>query len=359
MREWLELFYALLPMIKLLHELSSRIRLPHPKNVEPSENDIFQVNLLRKSHDFRWVRISIKLGFRISDFDELKACTDPTQRVLKSNCCNDIYDPISKETKIPYLLLPRKIGKCSLFKCRFPKPRFLELQVLLVWWHVIPFDTWVVAWLEVLEHLRRQRKMGNARKTGGNDKHKNFPKWWKGMREGETLCSVIFDAWDTVQKSMMLVTCTLEVFHSAPCESFGRLPVQLFRPLIWRFFFFFLLTLDGFHPSDDDDLTCFFLHPRRWRCCSPKALKLSTTRIGYCRGRDSIGVAVAFVCTMRKAWKYGTVPKSKEVSGFNHFKFSMTWQKVSRRSAGRVGIRLIASIHSPNHELMTYLSPGY
>ena len=83
----------------------------------------------------------------------------------------------------------------------------------------------------------------------------------------------------------------------------------------------------------------FFLHPRRWRCCSPKALKLSTTRIGYCRGRDGIGVA--FVCTMRKAWKYGTVPKSKEVWGFNHFKFSMTWQKVSRRSAGRVGIRLI------------------
>lgn len=43
-REWQELFYALLPMIKLLHELSSRIiHLPHPKNVEPSENDIFQV----------------------------------------------------------------------------------------------------------------------------------------------------------------------------------------------------------------------------------------------------------------------------------------------------------------------------
>ena len=150
-------------------------------------------------------------------------------RVLKSNCCNDIYDPISKETKIPYLLLPRKIGKCSLFKCRFPKPRFLELQVLLVWWHVIPFDTWVVAWLEVLEHLRRQRKKGMQGTTGGNDKHKNFPKWWKGMWEGETLCWVIFDSWDTIQKSMMLVTCTLEVFHSAPCESFGRLQVQLFR----------------------------------------------------------------------------------------------------------------------------------
>lgn len=114
-----------------------------------------------------------------------------------------------------------------------------------------------------------------------------------------------------------------------------------FPPLTWRLFFLLLLTLGGFHPSDDDDLTCFFLHPRRWRCCSPKASKLSTTRIGYCRGRDGIGVAVAFVCTMRKVWKYGTVPKSREVWGFNHFKFSMTWQKVSRRSAGRVGIRLI------------------
>lgn len=339
------MFYAFLPMIKLLHELSSRIiRLPHPKNVEPSENDIFQVNFLGKSHDFRWVSISIKLGFRISGRrvrTQLKLEAFRIEpRMLKTNCCNNIYDPISKETKIPYLLLPRKIGKCSLFKCRFPKPRFLELQVLLVWWHVIPFDTWVVAWLEVLEHLRRQRKMGNARKTGGNDKHKNFPKWWKGMWEGETLCSLIFDSWDTIQISMMLVTCTLEVFHSAPCESFRRLQVQLFR----RWFEDSSLVVDigQFSSIRWWWSYLFFLHPRRWRCCSPKALKLSTTRIGYCRGRDGIGVA--FVCTMRKAWKYGTVPKSKEVWGFNHFKFSMTWQKVSPRSAGRVGSRLFTYI---------------
>ena len=53
------------------------------------------------------------------------------------------------------------------------------------------------------------------------------------------------------------------------------------------------------------DQMVFFLHPRRWRCCSPKALKLSTTRIGDCRGPDGIGGSIRLY---QKAWKYENKP---------------------------------------------------